>query len=570
LPEDPNGTQWEKFEPQVDVSSEFREIAGDFGDPLEIVREAISNAFDAQATEIKILFEVRQIRGNTRLVIVFEDNGNGMTIEALKGPFWGLGQSTSREDPNKIGEKGHGTKIFLRSEHVYVKTQTQDEACESYCERPWESLGSNQMHRPSIRKMDRWKEGKGTLIEIQGYNDNERSLFTSPIIRDYIYWFTKFGSIELLADRHQSENIRIKLKCLDSIDYEELDFGHRFPLESANADQLFATSGANAADDFVKRYVYLNQRLEDMPEVSFDMIFSVEGDRVKRVYNPLLRDRVKKGKGTYKVSDRYGVWLCKDFIPIERVNEWITGFGTGSNSYTLLHGFINCQHLKLTANRGSVKNTSTKLLEAIRHEFANKLDEIDKDLSSNGIFTLFDWQNEQRTQAQEKGDFERRRKIITTKKKASYDGLDLLEPSNEAELFGLFMQIYSKSPESFNFEPLDYSTSRGIDMICRVKTANLVTDPEFMYVELKYLLKPELNHGFKYLGFILCWDFEKSIQFDNTTFAAISETDERFLKQSKNSAGQYLYFLDSLKQARKIEVIRLKQYLAERLGVEFK
>ncbi len=107
-------------------------------------------------------------------------------------------------------------------------------------------------------------------------------------------------------------------------------------------------------------------------------------------------------------------------------------------------------------------------------------------------------------------------------------------------------------------------------MICRVKTANQVTDPEFMYIELKYLLKSELNHGFKYLGFILCWDFEKSIQFDNTTFAAISEIDERFLKQSKNSAGQYLYFLDSLKQARKIEVIRLKQYLAERLGLEFK
>ena len=107
-------------------------------------------------------------------------------------------------------------------------------------------------------------------------------------------------------------------------------------------------------------------------------------------------------------------------------------------------------------------------------------------------------------------------------------------------------------------------------MICRVKTANEVTDPEFSYVELKYLLKPELNHGFKYLGFILCWDFERSIQFDNTTFAAITETDERFLKQGTNSNGHHLYFLDSLKQARKIEVIRLKEYLAERLGVEFK
>jgi len=493
LPEYANCVQWESFEPQVDVSSEFREIAGDFGDPLEIVREAISNAFDAQATEIRILFEVRQIRGNGRLVIEFEDNGKGMAFDVLKGHFWGLGQSTSREDPDKIGEKGHGTKIFLRSENVYVKTQTEVEACESVCERPWESLGTNQMHKPSIRRTEKWRDGTGTLVVVEGYNDNERSLFTSSVVRDYIYWFTKFGSIELLAGRHGSEGLRIKLRCLDAPGYEELDFGHRFPHENSNAEQLFATLGPNAADYFVKRFLYLDQRLEDMPEVSYDMIFSIEGDQAKRAYNPLLRDRARKGKGTYKVGDRYGIWLCKDYIPVQRVNEWITGFGTGSNSYTLLHGFINCQHLKLTANRGSVKNTSTKLLEAIRSDFGARLDEIDKDLSGNGIFTLFDWQSEQRTQAQEKGDFERRRKIISTKKRATFDGLELFEPNNEAELFGLFMEIYSKSPGSFHFEPLDYSTSRGIDMVCRVKTANGVTDPEFSYLELKYLLKMNIK-----------------------------------------------------------------------------
>lgn len=249
---------WENFEPQVDVSSEFREVAGDFGDPLEIVREAISNAIDAHAKEIRILFEMRQIRGNGRLVIEFEDDGSGMNLNALRGPFWGLGQSTSRDDPEKIGEKGHGTKIFLRSEHVYVKTQTSEEAYESFCDKPWEALGSNQMHRPSIRKMERWKDGTGTLVVIQGYNDNERSLFTTAFVRDYIYWFTKFGSIELLAGKNNSQHLKIKLRCLDSIDYEYLDFGHRFPEENANAEQIFSSMGANAADYFVKRFIYLD------------------------------------------------------------------------------------------------------------------------------------------------------------------------------------------------------------------------------------------------------------------------------------------------------------------------
>jgi len=425
MSDESSAISWETFEPEIDLSAEFREIGGDFGDPLEIVREAISNSIDANATEIRILFDFRQIRGNGRLVIEFEDNGDGMSFDVLKAHFWGLGQSTSRDDPEKIGEKGHGTKIYLKSENVYVKTQTASEASESCCERPWEALGSEKLHKPQIRRVDRWREIPGTLVVITGYNDNERASFTSSIVKDYIYWFTKFGSIELLTKRDRYKNLQIKLKCLDSADYESLDFGHRFPDVRDDADMLLSELGASAADHFVKRYIYLGERLEDMPEVSFDIVISVEGDQAKRKYNPLLRERTRRQKGTYKVGDRYGVWLCKDFIPVQRINEWITGFGTGSNSFTLLHGFINCQRLRLTANRGSVKNTSTKLLDAIRDVFALKLEEIDKDLGSSGIFSLFELQSEERTLSQEKGDFERRKKIILNKKRAEIDAMSL-------------------------------------------------------------------------------------------------------------------------------------------------
>jgi len=107
-------------------------------------------------------------------------------------------------------------------------------------------------------------------------------------------------------------------------------------------------------------------------------------------------------------------------------------------------------------------------------------------------------------------------------------------------------------------------------MVCRLKTANEVTDPEFVYVELKYLLKPELNHGFKYLGIILCWDFDRSIAFEHTAFAAVSETDDRFLKKVQASDGLSRYFLDSNNSARRIEVLRLKEYIRDRMGIEFK
>lgn len=68
------------------------------------------------------------------------------------------------------------------------------------------------------------------------------------------------------------------------------------------------------------------------------------------------------------MADRYGIYLCKDFVPVQRVNDWITGFGTGSNSYVMLHGFINCQKLKLTANRGSVANTNLLIVNELKKD----------------------------------------------------------------------------------------------------------------------------------------------------------------------------------------------------------
>ena len=38
------------------------------------------------------------------------------------------------------------------------------------------------------------------------------------------------------------------------------------------------------------------------------------------------------------------------------------------------------------------------------------------------------------------------------------------------ELFGIFTKIYALHPELFEFEPLDYATNRGIDIVARNKS----------------------------------------------------------------------------------------------------
>jgi DNA topoisomerase VI subunit B len=163
-------SEFVEIKPAVNANAEFFEIAHDFGDALELVREAISNSLDADATEIDIRFDVEQIDGDGVLVIRITDNGCGMSKEVLERDFWGLGYSTSRGNPEKIGEKGHGTKIFLRSEKIVVKTQTQDATWESVCETPMKKLYRGEIHAPRVRRIENFRDQTGTEIVIYGYN----------------------------------------------------------------------------------------------------------------------------------------------------------------------------------------------------------------------------------------------------------------------------------------------------------------------------------------------------------------------------------------------------------------
>ena len=107
--------------PTVDQTQEFIEIANDFSNPLDIVREAISNSFDAEANRIEIYFSVIKDYGEKILQIILKDNGKGMNKEELQS-FFDLGNSPKRGLETTIGEKGQGTKVYFNSKSIEVIT----------------------------------------------------------------------------------------------------------------------------------------------------------------------------------------------------------------------------------------------------------------------------------------------------------------------------------------------------------------------------------------------------------------------------------------------------------------
>ena len=54
----------------------------------------------------------------------------------------------------------------------------------------------------------------GTSITILGYNNDRREKFTHDQLKDYILWFTKFGSIECEFGKEENKDVKLKLKEL--------------------------------------------------------------------------------------------------------------------------------------------------------------------------------------------------------------------------------------------------------------------------------------------------------------------------------------------------------------------
>ena len=553
-----------KIEPKVNTIWEIKEIADDFMNPLEIFREAISNAYDAGAKEIDIQVYINKNNEYDNLTIKISDDGKGMTEEQLRN-FWNLGYSEKRnEEWELIGSKGHGTTIYLKSKYIQVKTTSENDAFESICINPSQSLRNNQNYSPKTKRIEKY-EKTGTEITLEGYvqDESDYKYFQQNVIKDYIMWFTKHGSFEKeIGKNNYADNI-IKLKAFDESE-EIIQFGHVFPAENTDIEKLKEKYYSCASDYYVKRFVK-SGCISNYPNYKYDMVIYVEGTGAKKEYNKMISDNKKNQVvGAYKIADRYGLYLCKDYFPIQKINEWISSFGTGSNSYGLLHGFINCQQFDLTANRGSISVKNREVMEALKEEVQEVLQEIQKDIykSEKGLDILNSYKDEIRTKEVEENEFEKRKKRINQKDIYKHKNVLLYEPKNESELYYVYSILNTLYPEEFEFESLDYNSSNGIDMIVQPKKQS-VRDPEYKYVELKYMLsKNEFNHSFKNISYILCWDIDKNIE-DGATFSSKVDGDEWIYRPGNNKI-----FLDSGESNVKIEIIKLKDIFDKHINRE--
>lgn len=550
--------------PGVDAAREFLEIAGDFTNPLELIREGISNSHDAGAETTRLTFKAVEEVGVTKIHIEIEDDGRGMDEAGLQS-FFDLGNSSKRGDPATIGEKGHGTKVYFNCETLVVDTVRDELRLTATMVGPYKKLHSGSLPTVEVEKAHVPGVPNGTRVTILGFNNNKGELFTHERMKDYIKWFTKFGSFEQELGITENQHKTVVLKGLDRDEPETITFGHSFPAESEPIAKLFETHLVRAPDYYCKRVVKVGN-LRKHPYIRYEAVFYLEGNLVKQANNRMLRRRgYQAPPGNYVVTDRYGIWLSKDFIPIERKNSWISQKGT---EYTRFHAFFNCQKLSLTANRGSVANTPPDILADIEETIREIYDEITEGNDWREIEWLESEVEAHQTKEKESKDFDWRKGRAVKSNVCTLDGHQLVEPTRESGVYALLVQLATLRPDLFPFSIVDYDTHSGIDVLAKMKSKHGTEASALFYVELKRLLERQMNHSFSNIRYIVCWDTLVK-HGDHVTDLANEERTMHVVPADPNEGGYTGYFLrKNFKQD--IEVFVLKDYLAQKLGLMFR
>jgi hypothetical protein len=563
------------FKPEVNEASEFLEISSDFGDPREIIREAISNSFDAKATEIRISAKIDKSTGEDELVITISDNGEGMGIEELK-LFFGLG-FTNRikldelgvKVSGAIGEKGHGTKIYFNSRCIEVEAKKEEKLIRAFLDNPKRNLRLGRMPEVKYELISTGPQTE-TKVIIRGYNENSQAGFSHEELKDYIYWFTRFGSFEKEVGITKNKNLTIWLSGLGWKDTEgePLKFGHPFPEVKTDIRKLRSSDKVSPLDYYVAKWSFPNEPVIGIPGAKIDFVFYIEGDKAKKEYNEMIHEPWTYWRpGQYNVQDRYGLWLCKDCIPIERRNSWVAE----RSEWTKYHAFVNCQEFRLTANRGDLGNTPPRVMEAVEKTVKEIFE---RRIKPSPEFEKYheELQKEQQYQSaqKEEKDFQRRKKVTLEKKIAKLEDIELFEPRQESGVFSLVLQLLALKPDLFNFKVIDYDTSIGYDLLVTKDYALDLNRASMMFVEIKHELKRDFNHSFKKLAAVICWDTKLSNDEEVIDLTGAKRTMKITPPERKGENYYTKYMLVSATEPHNIEVFMLKDFLHEHLKLEFK
>jgi hypothetical protein len=460
--------------PRVNEAREFLEIAKDFKDPKEIIREALSNSWDAAASKFSIKFSLARISGTRKNKIQVEiaDDGSGMSSKPraeancseIEG-FFNLGDSY--KPSGSIGSKGHGTKIYYKSRGIKVDTWKDGKHIHAEMEvPPWDSLVQGCVPTYCYDE-DEDAAGRGTVIVIDGFQAKQSEFMSIDNLRRYIQWYTVVGSFANYFNVNRQ--ITVEIKPADSYSPVTLPFGFTFPPEQKQIDGAMES----ACKIFGPKRISCGEN-EAGREIHVEIVGAILGEDHRNVVPE-----------TYS---HMGLWLAKDYIRIERNNDLIEEVFKGQYYYRSMLIFANCQSFDLTANRNNIRTDQEDYDLALKG-IKDFLAEIKEDGFTQEYFSAKKDDEEEKKRKEEENSragrtaraaAARRERINTYKGRANTNfpavtGCPVKEPKSEVETALLLQAMISSNHPGIDFVIGDYNASYGVDLVVEMDDKDIAS-----------------------------------------------------------------------------------------------
>lgn len=343
----------------------IKESRSDFS----VIREAISNSFDAGASAMNIFITQNKSDLNQRLDIVFQDNGCGMSLSKDEPPsvfnFFNVADS-GKTGLSQIGEKGVGTKLFFNSMKLEVFTKRPGEDPHYWVMGdPVGNLEKGDMPEfikcvksDDIGLMDKTQ---GTTIVITGLKVSSTNQFVvddkrTTLLKDYINFFTAAGNIRKYIKGLSNPDFCVNVFRWeqDAEKQTDPDFtvaGHIFPKDNINPKD---NEGNVSPEDFVYRFGPIVTNIyyydSDGQKIRLDMPITIMG-----IISGTNGHTIGSGGQWYK-----GLFLAKDGFIIRSYNDIIN-----DQSWYSYRIIANCQGIELNLGRDDFRNTSSQIFKAI-------------------------------------------------------------------------------------------------------------------------------------------------------------------------------------------------------------
>lgn len=387
--------------PQIEFKHVLGELSVNRNDPCEVLREMISNSYDADAQHI-FYAPLNKDKG-----LIFADDGNGLSsTQKINGitpweAFFSIGKSTKKKGES-IGYKCQGSKLCFACSRILVATKINAKKANwnfKIIDNPRNNLDVNfdispdefdsldeaidkffpSMSAETTSTVDalydfilKKKLKTGTIIVIDGLDTEGYSKYFSlkkkieeSYVYNYIRFFTRHGDLRKLDKKYgfiQSEILQVssdikevELTCYSNKKNSVIPHGFPYLTKTKNDVEIKSPAQVSRLRD--GRFYSRAAKAFTVSGSNFSIIMAIDGNRrAHEEYEEL--DRKGKGKSGIRLADQRGLFISVNGIKIckhlEVLNE-IEDYSILAEGDSSSHFFIAIEgDFDLVTNRNSL------------------------------------------------------------------------------------------------------------------------------------------------------------------------------------------------------------------------